>query len=260
MKLSLYQIDAFADRCFQGNPAAVCPLEAWLPDDVLLAIAAENNLSETAFFVPRPDGTYELRWFTPVTEVDLCGHATLATAWLLLHRLTPTADRAQFHTQSGVLTVHRGQDGLVMDLPSRPPSTCDPCPGLLEGLGGSPTEVLGAAKYLVVYAHEDEVLALAPDMRALANIDRDGVIATAPGSECDFVSRYFVPAAGIDEDPVTGSAHCTLTPYWADRLGKTVMDARQVSVRGGRLRCTLDGARVLLSGNAVLYLEGTITI
>lgn len=259
--LPIYQLDAFTNLRFAGNPAAVCPLETWLPDDTLLAIAAENNLSETAFFVRRDDGEYDLRWFTPVLEADLCGHATLATAWLLLHHLHPEEDSVAFHTLSGRLRVTRGEFGLAMDFPSRPPLPCEPCPELLPGLGGKPTAVLSATKYVVVYDSEAEVAALTPDMRLLARIDRDGVTVTARGSgEVDFVSRYFVPAAGIDEDPVTGSAHCSLTPYWANRLGKNTLRARQISARGGDLRCQLRGDRVILEGRAVLYLEGTIHI
>ena len=256
MQIPLYQVDAFTSQLFKGNPAAVCPLERWLPDETLQAIAAENNLSETAFFVPNGEH-YALRWFTPVCEVDLCGHATLAAAWVILERLNRDAEEAVFDTRSGVLTVARDGDRLSMDFPSRPPKFCDPPPGLLEALGGEPLEVLRGQYYLVVYGSEQEIRALDPDFRALAKIG-DGVIVTAPGDEADFVSRFFAPALGVDEDPVTGSAHCTLVPYWTVRQGKWWFEARQLSARGGELHCEDHGERVTIAGRAVLYLEGAI--
>ncbi|MCW8836509.1 MAG: PhzF family phenazine biosynthesis protein [Rhodospirillales bacterium] len=259
MKFPIYQIDAFTDRVFAGNPAAVCPLESWLPDETLQAIAAENNLSETAFFVPKGDD-FELRWFTPGVEVDLCGHATLATAHLILSRLERERDEVRFHTKSGLLTVVRDGGLLSMDFPSRPPAPCAPCAGLIEALGGTPEAVLAARDYVVVYGNEDEVRALTPDMAGLMALDRFAVIATAPGRDCDFVSRFFAPAKGVPEDPVTGSAHCSLVPYWAARLGKDALDARQVSARGGAIRCRNDGDRVHLAGKAVLYMEGMASI
>jgi len=260
MQLPLYQIDAFTDSVFSGNPAAICPLDAWLDDTVMQAIAAENNLSETAFFVKEGEG-YRLRWFTPACEVDLCGHATLATASLLLTRLTPEAEAVTFETQSGRLTVRRDGDLLVMDFPSRPATPAEPDDGLFEALGAAPREVLSTSgNALLVYADEDDVLRLRPDMSGLKKATSQGVIATASGTECDFVSRYFAPSHGIDEDPVTGSAHCTLVPYWAARLGKTDLVARQVSARGGTLYCRAEGNRVRIAGRAAFYLKGEITI
>ncbi len=260
MEIPLYQIDAFADRPFAGNPAAVCPLEAWLPDATMQAIAAENNLAETAFFVPT-DGSYDLRWFTPAIEVDLCGHATLASGFLIMTRLRPALDTVAFNSKSGRLTVARHGNLFALDFPAWPAAPHELPPGLAAGLGRRPREVLAVARdYLAVFGSEAEVRDLAPDMAALAALDRMGVIATAPGEACDFVSRFFAPAAGIPEDPVTGSAHCTLIPYWARRLGKTKMSARQISRRGGELDCEDRGARVGIAGRAALYLEGRIHV
>src|SRR5579875_2931381 len=243
MELPIYQVDAFSSSVFSGNPAAICPLESWLPDATLQAIATENNLSETAFFVPR-DGAYQLRWFTPGCEVDLCGHATLASAHVLFSELKCGGDTLRFETKSGELLVHREDDRLAMDFPSRPPQPISPDPALVPALGGNPVEVLAARDYLIRYASESEVRALTPDMEALKKIDRFAFIVTAPGENCDFVSRFFAPAKGVPEDPVTGSAHCTLIPYWAERLGKTELHARQVGPRGGELFCRLAGDRV----------------
>lgn len=263
MQLPLYQVDAFADAVFRGNPAAVCPLPRWLDDAVLQAIAAENALSETAFFVPDGD-RFALRWFTPVCEVDLCGHATLASAYVILELLEPGRREVTFGSRSGDLVVARDGARLAMTFPSRPPSPCAAPERLLAALGQRPVEVLAARDYMMVYAAEDDVRALAPDMTALAEADdRLGVIVTAPvrpGSPVDFVSRFFAPRAGIPEDPVTGSAHCTLVPYWSARLGKTHLRARQVSRRGGDLTCDLRGDRVIIAGTAVLYLRGTIEV
>jgi len=259
MQIAMYQVDAFTDRLFAGNPAAVCPLEAWLPDATMQAIAAENNLSETAFFVARGDD-YDLRWFTPTIETDLCGHATQASGFVVLNRLAPHKSIARFHTRSGLLTVTRRGDRFAIDLPAQPPSPCAMPPKIVAALGREPAQIFGAVKYLAVYDSEAEVAALAPDMTALGDIDRDGVIVSAPGRDCDFVSRYFAPHAGIPEDPVTGSAHCTLAPYWAKRLGKTKLHARQISQRGGELFCELLGDRVVIAGRAALYFEGNIHI
>lgn len=263
MRLPLYQVDAFTDRVFAGNPAAVVPLESWLPDAQLQAIAAENNLAETAYFL-RSDDVYELRWFTPAVEVDLCGHATLAAAFVISTLLEPGRDRLDFLTrQAGTLTVTRDGDRFTLDFPSRPAApVASPDPGLLAALGGpAPAAVLAGRDYLVVYEDEAAVRALTPDMAALAKLDRFAVCVTAPGTgEVDFVSRLFAPAQGIPEDPVTGSTHCTLIPYWAERLGKTALSARQVSARGGELACALAGDRVRIGGKAVLYLEGRITV
>jgi PhzF family phenazine biosynthesis protein len=259
MQLSLYQVDAFTDRLFAGNPAAVCPLDTWLPDAAMQAIAAENNLSETAFFVPRGDD-YDLRWFTPTVETDLCGHATQASGFVVMTQLAPQRSSVRFHTRSGPLTVTRQGDMFAIDLPAQPPEPCAMPPNLVAALGRKPAQVLGAVKYLAIYDSETEVAALAPDLAAWAHADRDGVIVSAPGRDCDFVSRYFAPHAGIPEDPVTGSAHCTLMPYWAKRLGKTRLHARQISQRGGELFCELKGDRVVIAGHAAFYLEGRIHV
>lgn len=260
--LSLYQVDAFADRLFAGNPAAVCPLDAWLPDALMQSVAAENNLAETAFFAPAAGqgADYELRWFTPTVEVDLCGHATLATAYVLRERMGVTADSLRFATRSGIVSVDRDNDIDVLDFPARPPAPVDDPAPYAEALGAVPDAVLAADKAMAVFGDPDEVAALSPDMDKLAALPTDGVIATAPGRDVDIVSRYFAPAAGIPEDPVTGSAHCVLVPYWAERLGKAELTARQISARGGELACRLDGERVRLGGRCALYLEGTIRI
>ncbi|MCS7314830.1 MAG: PhzF family phenazine biosynthesis protein [Bryobacteraceae bacterium] len=259
MRIPIYQVDAFASRLFEGNPAAVCPLESWLPDDILVAIAAENNLSETAFLAGG-DGRYALRWFTPTTEVDLCGHATLAAAYVVFRFLEPGLDAVRFDTRSGELTVRRRDQWLEMDFPSRAPARAEPPPGLVEALGRSPREVWKARDFMAVYDCEDEVRELAPDLVALSRVEMFAVIVTAPGSDSDFVSRFFAPAAGVPEDPVTGSAHCTLAPAWASRLGKSVLRARQLSRRGGEILCEVRGDRVALRGQAVLYLEGHIWV
>ncbi|MFI4948571.1 MAG: PhzF family phenazine biosynthesis protein [Alphaproteobacteria bacterium] len=261
MQIPLYQIDAFAERPFTGNPAAVCPLEAWLPDDVMQTIAAENNLSETAFFVPEGE-VYRLRWFTPTTEVDLCGHATLASAYVVFRWLRPEHTSVTFETnQAGPLTVARDGDLLALDFPARPPASCVMSEALVAGLGRRPAALLAARDYLAVFDRADDVAGLVPDFAALAALDRFAVIVTAPGTGgVDFVSRFFAPARGVDEDPVTGSAHCTLIPYWAQRLGKSRLEARQLSRRGGALSCALTGDRVTIAGRASPYLEGTITL
>jgi PhzF family phenazine biosynthesis protein len=258
LKIPMVQVDAFAGRVFTGNPAAICPLDAWLPDVQMQAIAAENNLAETAFFVRNGSG-YKLRWFTPALEVDLCGHATLASAFVILNDLTPGERSVSFQTKSGTLTVTRDGDLYSMDFPSRPPEPCaDVFPSLIGALGGQPEAVLAARDYFVVYGSEEELRSLKPDMQALMSIDRFAVIATAPGRESDFVSRFFAPAKGVPEDPVTGSAHCSLIPYWSKRLGKKKLHAFQVSQRGGELWCEDRGERVTISGKAVRFFEGTI--
>jgi PhzF family phenazine biosynthesis protein len=261
MRLPLYQVDAFTDRLFGGNPAAVVPLEQWLPDATLQAIAAENNLAETAFFVPE-GATYALRWFTPTVEVDLCGHATLASAYVIFRFLEPRREQVAFRTlKAGMLRVTREGEVLALDFPSRPPEPVTAPATLAAALGKAPAAVLAARDYLAVYERPEDVAALAPDFAALARLDRFAVIATAPGRDgVDFVSRFFAPAQGIDEDPVTGSSHCTLTPYWAKRLGKTRLEARQISRRVGALTCTLADERVIIAGRCVLYLEGAITV
>ncbi len=261
MLLDIYQVDAFATEVFRGNPAAVIPLERWLPDSLMQAIAAENNLSETAFLVPEgPD--WGLRWFTPAVEVDLCGHATLASAWVLFNRRGVTAPAVTFKTRSGALTVRPAALGrLTMDFPSRPGEPVAAPAALVPALGAAPREVLAARDYLVVYDDAAVVRALSPDFAALAALDRFGIIATAPGDDGhDCVSRFFAPGEGIDEDPVTGSAHCTVAPYWAARLGKTAIRAYQASARGGILDCTVVGDRVTLTGDCAFYLEGKINV
>lgn len=259
--ISIYQVDAFTDVLFGGNPAAICPLREWLPAPLMQKIAAENNLAETAFFIPQGKD-FELRWFTPETEVDLCGHATLATAHVLFNILNHEGDTVHFHTlKAGTLTVHRNQDRYTLDFPSRIPEACELPSGLPEAMGGSkPQEVLRSRDYFLVYEKEADVIALKPDFKALKAIESLGFIATAPGEHCDFVSRFFAPAAGIDEDPVTGSAHCNLIPYWAERLGKHELHAYQLSARRGELWCEHRGDRVLMSGKAVTYLKGEIYI
>ena len=260
MRLPIFQVDAFADRPFAGNPAAVVPLERWPDDATLQAIAAENNLAETAFFAPE-GGSFRLRWFTPAVEVDLCGHATLATAWVLWNRLGATEPRLAFATRSGTLTVTRDGERLALDFPTWPAVPVAAPARLAAALGATPAETLKAADLLCVFASAADVAALKPDFRALAAIDTRGVICTAPGEgEADFVSRFFAPRAGIDEDPVTGSAHCTLIPYWARRLGKATLVARQISKRGGTLWCEDRGDRVVIAGRAASYLEGWIEI
>ncbi|MBI4875122.1 MAG: PhzF family phenazine biosynthesis protein [Acidobacteria bacterium] len=259
MKIPFYQVDAFTSRLFAGNPAGVCPLPEWLDDATMQSIAAENNLSETAFFVPRGD-RYDLRWMTPEVEVDLCGHATLATAFVVFHHLSPERDAVAFDTQSGELVVRREGDLLAMDFPARPPLPLQPHERLVDALGTQPVQVLASRDYLVVYHDEEQVRTLQPDMDLVSGLDRFAVIVTAPGRDCDFVSRFFAPAQGVNEDPVTGSAHCTLVPYWAKRLHKSALHARQVSARGGELFCEDQGERVKIAGRAVLYLKGEICV
>ena len=261
MKFPLYQIDAFTSTVFSGNPAAVCLLDDWLKDEILQAIAAENNLSETAFLV-KNDAGYDLRWFTPATEVALCGHATLAAAFLLFKQGVSTLTEIRFRTRkSGDLIVSRKDDLLEMDFPARPVHSRPMPSGLPEALGIQPLEVHGSAEdILVVLEDEREVLSVQPDFTALEKIDCRGIIVTARGNNSDFVSRFFAPRVGVPEDPVTGSAHCVLIPYWAERLAKSELHAFQVSKRGGELFCALSGDRVKIAGHAVLYLEGTITV
>jgi len=259
MRLQLFQVDAFAERLFEGNPAAVVPLTVWLKDDVLQAIAQENNLSETAFFVSEGDG-YRLRWFTPEAEVDLCGHATLASAHVLFEHLEHQGDEIRFQSNSGELRVLRSSEGLTLDFPAIIPKPMGMLPEIIDGLGAEPGALLSAPDYVAVFETEAQIRALQPDFAVLKRLDRRGVLATAPGDEVDFVSRCFFPKLQVDEDPVTGSAHCKLVPYWAQRLGKTRLVARQISRRGGTLRCELKGKRVFLTGRAVDYLRGSIEL
>ncbi|HZB92978.1 MAG TPA: PhzF family phenazine biosynthesis protein [Stellaceae bacterium] len=262
MRLKLYQIDAFADRLFAGNPAAVVPLEEDLPEVVMQAIAAENNLAETAFF-RREGEAYALRWFTPTVEVELCGHATLASAYVIFRHLEPGRDEVRFSTRkAGMLGVNRDGEVLALDFPAFPPEPCAPSPGLAAALGAAPQQLLcHGRRFLAVFSAAAKIAALAPDFAALRRWEDGEVIVTAPGEgEIDFVSRFFAPGYGIDEDPVTGSAHSVLTPYWAKRLGKERLSARQISRRGGALLCTLQGERVAIAGRCVPYLEGWITV
>lgn len=257
MKIKQYQVDAFATRAFEGNPAAVCPLESWLDDGLLQAIAEENNLSETAFFVPLEKG-FALRWFTPVKEVDLCGHATLATAHVLFDILGYAGRVITFRTRSGELVVERQGRRLEMNFPACRPVPRGPSELLSKALGRQPVEVLAADDYVAVFDSEATIRAIIPDQALLAQLDLRGVCITAPGADVDFVSRFFAPKYGIPEDPVTGSAHCELAPYWADRLGKNILTAKQVSRRGGSMTCEIRADRVVLSGSAVTFMEAEI--
>lgn len=259
MKLPIYQVDAFASRLFTGNPAAVVIMDEWLPGGTLQAIAQENNLSETAFVVPR-DGFYDLRWFTPTVEVDLCGHATLAAAHVLLEHGYTSASDVVFHYQGGTLQVRRSGELLAMDFPARPPQPVAPDSTVTKALRSAPVELHSSRDLLAVFASRADVAALRPDFAAFAELPAKAVIATAPGEDCDFVSRFFAPGFGIPEDPVTGSAHCTLVPYWSARLGKPVLHALQISPRGGELFCEHQGDRVVIAGRAIEYLRGEIVV
>jgi PhzF family phenazine biosynthesis protein len=277
MTLKMWQVDAFASKPLEGNPAAIVPLDAWLADDLMQAIAGENNLAETAFFVKTEGGRYDLRWFTPSREVDLCGHATLASAWVLFNFMDTKMNEVRFMTRSGELLVTRGDGGNVMSLPSAPSEPLTPPTGFAEALGRSlnsaqPKELFISAKggagtkaLIAVWQTPDQVKALSPaaDLKEVAmQVDARAVIATAPGGGIpyDMVSRFFVPYYGVPEDPVTGSAHCALTPFWAKRLGKKTLKARQASSRGGDLLCTDDGTRTIIQGDCALYLTGEIEI
>jgi PhzF family phenazine biosynthesis protein len=260
MELDLYQADAFSAQVFGGNPAAICPLTHWLSDSLMQQIAAENNLSETAFFVPSENG-FELRWFTPECEVDLCGHATLATSHIIFKYLGYSASVITFQTRSGELTVRQKNNSLLeMDFPASPGIRKEAPSILCEALQCQPLETLAAADWFVVLGNEQQVRDLKPDMSLLKKLDLRGVCVTAPGSDCDFVSRFFGPKAGINEDPVTGSSHTTLVPYWADRLGKSQLHARQLSKRGGEIFCELQSDRVKLAGYATDYMKAVISI
>jgi PhzF family phenazine biosynthesis protein len=259
MKIPLFQVDAFTSRLFGGNPAAVCPLESWLDDRTMQAIAAENNLAETAFFVGG-GGRYDLRWFTPVVEVDLCGHATLASAYVIFNRLEPSLSAVSFRSKSGELRVTRSGDRLTLDFPAWPPTKREVTEAVTGALGAAPREVWESHDLMAVYDSEDDVRRLDPAMDRVAALEAFAVIATAPGRTADFVSRFFAPRHGIPEDPVTGRAHCTLTPYWARRLSKPKLHAVQLSRRGGELFCEDRGERVAISGQAVQFLEGTIEV
>ncbi|MBX7145521.1 MAG: PhzF family phenazine biosynthesis protein [Oligoflexia bacterium] len=258
MKAELFQVDAFTNRHFAGNPAAVVPLTAWPDDSVLLAIAEENNLAETAFFVPI-EGGFELRWFTPRVEIDLCGHATLASAYVLFNYLGYKGRQISFTTRkSGVLKVERQGQRLSMDFPARPHNEVQRNLDLEQALGASPVRLLHGRDFVALFDSEDEVRALKPHMARLEQVAKHGVMVSSPGKDCDFVVRAFFPALGIPEDPVTGSAYTVLAPYWAKSMGKTVFTARQLSKRGGEIDVELIGDRIAISGSAVLYLRGEI--
>lgn len=259
MKLEIFQVDAFTSKPFGGNPAAIVPLEQWLPDETMQAIAMENNLAETAFFV-RSENGYDLRWFTPTIEMDLCGHATLASGFLIFEILGADQQILRFQTRSGELTVEKVGSRYVLDFPSRPGVVTEPPAGLIEAVGKKPKEVLKSRDYMLVYESEADVVSIKPNFEALARINTHAVIVTAKGDDADFVSRFFAPEVGVPEDPVTGSAHCTLIPYWAEKLGKEKLYAKQVSWRGGELFCELAGDRVKIGGDAVLFMKGEIYV
>ena len=261
MKIPIFQVDAFSNQLFKGNPAAVCPLNEWLPDELMQNIAQENNLAETAFIVPANEG-YEIRWFTPTVEVDLCGHATLASAHVVFHELGYSGDFVNFHSfRSGLLTVTKRGAEFVLDFPCDTISQIEVESIHGTGLSKAPKAVYkGKTDYLFVYDTEAEIRALIPDFEALKTHPVRGIIVTAPGEKVDFVSRFFGPACGVNEDPVTGSAHTTLTPYWSSVLGKTTLSALQLSQRSGSLTCTLNGDRVEIAGESVLYLRGEINV
>lgn len=257
MRIPVFQVDAFTSIPFRGNPAAVCPLDEWLDDGLLQTIAGENNLSETAYFVRTADA-YDLRWFTPTTEVDLCGHATLASAHVLFSELGHESPKINFDTKSGRLVVKRVNGRYEMDFPRRPPEPYAAPPDLINALDVEPVEVLAYRNLVMVVTSEEEVRRANPDFRLLGSQEIFAAMVTAPGTDCDFVSRFFAPAQGINEDPVTGAAHCTLTPFWAEKLGKKSLYARQVSTRGGEIWCEDRGDRVAIGGHAVMVLRGTI--
>jgi predicted PhzF superfamily epimerase YddE/YHI9 len=261
MELPLFWVDAFTDRVFGGNPAAVVPLESWPDDHLLQRIAFENGLSETAYFVRTGPARAKLRWFTPAVEIDLCGHATLATAHVLFKELGQVESPFVFDTMSGPLAVTRKGPLFELDFPSRPALPAQPTLELLSGLGRTPDAAFRSERmWLCVFGSAADVAGIVPDHSALAGVSPGKIIVTAPGSDCDFVSRFFAPSAGVPEDPVTGSAHSTLVPYWAGRLGKSKLHARQISRRSGELWCELDGDRVRMAGNTVSYLKGRITV
>ncbi len=252
-----FEVFAFTNRMFAGNPAGVCLLREFLPNEQLQAIATQNDLPETAFLVDRRE-YFDLRWMTPAVEVDLCGHATLAAAHVLFQHLGYAGKNVRFQTQSGELVVEPNAGRLVLDFPSRPATEGGDLAAVAASLGAKPEEVLRGRDYFAIFSSREEVAAIKPDFEAVARLDAQGVVVTAPGDDCDFVSRYFAPAAGIPEDPVTGSTHCTLIPYWSERLGKRELFARQISPRGGELFCEDRGARVGIGGEAVTYVEGRI--
>jgi PhzF family phenazine biosynthesis protein len=259
MILKLYQIDAFANKAFEGNPAAVCPLDSWLPDELMQSIAEENNLAETAFFVAEGEG-YFIRWFAPYEEVKLCGHATLASAYVLFNILGFTGDRISFESKSGILSVSREDDWLVLDFPAQRPEPCETPIEIIEAFEAAPKECLKYEDYVVIFDKAEEVQNATPNLEVLKNWDCRGVIISSLSEEYDFIARFFAPSIGIPEDPVTGSAYTQLVPYWAKRISKNKFHVKQVSSRGGELLCELIGDRVLIAGKAIKYLEGVVEI
>lgn len=259
MPIPIYQIDTFTDRLFSGNPAAVCPLDEWLDDNVMQSIAAENNLSETAFFVKEGD-SYRIRWFTPTREVDLCGHATLASAYVYFKYINSDENSIKFNSSGEELIVIKSSEILSMDFPASMPEAAELSGALSSTLNIQPTEVLASEDYMLVYKNQEQIIQFRPPLKRLQEISLRGLIITAPGKDCDFVSRFFAPKYGIDEDPVTGSTHCTLVPYWSKKLGKNTLHAKQLSQRGGELFCEMNNDRVIISGRVVEYMRGTIDI
>jgi PhzF family phenazine biosynthesis protein len=258
MTIPYYEVLAFTDRLFAGNPAGICILEEWLPDPLLQKIAAENNLAETAFFIDRGN-VYDIRWLSPLAEIDLCAHATIGSAHVLFQHLGRSGNSLTFQSRSsGELRVDRIDGRLVLDFPSRPAHPCATPALLAESLGAEPKEVFQGRDYMAVFEREEEVAELSPDLAELSKLEGQGVVVTAPGNDCDFVSRYFAPKVGVPEDPVTGSTHCVLVPYWSKRLGKKDLRARQLSSRGGELFCEDRGPRVGIGGTAITYAEGTL--
>jgi len=259
LTIPIYQVDAFAEKLFEGNPAAVCPLENWLDDDILQSIATENNLSETAFFV-KENNHFNLRWFTPKTEVDLCGHATLASAFVLFNILNFNEEEINFQTQSGLLKVYKKDELIILNFPSFDLKITQPTQNLIIAIGKEPIETFFNRDYFLVYENEEDIVSINPNFSELKKINSQGFIITAKGKDCDFVSRYFAPSVGIDEDPVTGSIHTVLIPFWSKRLNKNEMVAKQLSRRKGKLYCKNLGNRVEIAGKAILYLKGEIEI
>ena len=258
MKLKLYQVDAFADRLFSGNPAGVCPLEKWISDILMQNIAMENNLAETAFFVKEGD-KFHIRWFTPLLEVDLCGHATLASAHVIFEYLGYNEETIEFKSKSGNLSVKKEEEFLILNFPTDNLKKTETPMALAEGLGIAPKEAYkGISDYLLIYDHQEQIEKILPDFRLLSKVIARGIIITAEGNDCDFVSRFFAPLSGVNEDPVTGSAHTTLIPYWHKVLHKTEMTAMQLSKRKGNLKCKYLGERVEIGGKARTYLIGEI--
>lgn len=259
MQVSFYVVNAFSKQPFGGNPAAICPLDAWLPDQLMQQIAAQHNLSETAFFVPTSEG-FDIRWFTPTIEVALCGHATLASAFVLFNQLGFSGEKILFDSKSGSLRVTRSKDLLTLDFPTQAGQSTAITSAMIDALNAQPQEAIAGEDLLLIFTNEDEIAALTPDFLQIKQLPYRGVVVTAPGDRVDFVCRFFAPAAGINEDPVTGSAYTKLIPYWSRRLGRTSLRARQISARGGDIVCELTGDRVLISGAATLYAKGEISL